>query len=117
MWFEQLLPWSPLIGGIVVAAIGASVSLWVKFGGDKRAAKVPNPPTWPEMWARMDALEAEQEELRRHMDQRDAAFIEILYAIQRQWPEGYPAPVLPSEALDLLADTIPPQWQQKFGFA
>lgn len=117
MWLEQFLPWAPLAGVILAAVIGGIVTLVVKFGGDGKARKVPVPPTWPEMWARMDALEREQEELRNRMTERDAAFIQILHAVQQQWPLGYPVPVLPEDALEVLSDTIPKHWLPKSKFA
>lgn len=118
MWFEENLPWLlPVMGGIAVAIITGIVTLVVKFGGDSKSRKVPIPPTWPEMWARMDALETEQEELRKHMSERDRAFVQILHALQQQWPSSLPVPVLPEEALEVLSDTIPKSWLAKTKFA
>lgn len=67
------------------------------------ASKSPLPPTWPEMWERMDNLE-------ERMKVRDTAFGNILTVIAAAWPKGTPRPIFDQADLDALADTLPSQW-------
>jgi hypothetical protein len=51
----------PVILPFLLLAFGGSVTgIWVivnRRGSDKAKANTPLPPTWPEMWARIDQLE------------------------------------------------------------
>jgi hypothetical protein len=90
---SELVPWLPLITAVVVAVIGGAYGLWNK--GKTR------PPTWPEMWERMEA-----------QDKRLNAAARIIRSISEQWPEGHPAPTIaPSDVKELEGeDTIPVKW-------
>lgn len=57
--------WSP---ALLLILGGASTGIWVivnRRGGEKAARKNPLPPTWPEMWARIDAQDEKIDELER----------------------------------------------------
>ena len=58
---STLGPAWPVILPFLLLIVGGSVTgvfvIINRRGGDKTKAKVPLPPTWPEMWARIDALE------------------------------------------------------------
>jgi hypothetical protein len=58
---EWVAVWWPLIiPGAVVVLSGLITGVFLlvnRRGGEKAARKSPLPPTWPEMWARIDGLE------------------------------------------------------------
>lgn len=55
-WFAA---WWPLWAPFLLLAVGGSITgIWAlitRRDGEKVARKNPLPPTWPEMWARIDA--------------------------------------------------------------
>lgn len=67
-WFATWWPiWSPIV---VLILGGASTGIWVMVNrrdGDKTARKNPLPPTWPEMWARIDIQDGRIDALEREL--------------------------------------------------
>lgn len=98
----ELVPYLPLIAGVAVALIAGAFAVYQRVRGEKRQL----PPTWPEMWARMDALEL-------RVAARDKAFANILQAAADQWPKEIPGPVFDDADIEILEDTIPSQWLRR----
>lgn len=116
----EWLNWPIVLG--VLGTVGAGIwALINRLGSEKFRQRALPPPTWPDMWKRMEeqrvrmdeqtdrikALEDEREE----RAVRDRAITNILMSIARQWPPEHPPPVLDSDDLDILGeDTVPAQW-------
>lgn len=64
---EIIKVWWPLLLPLLVVVVGGSVAGgWAiinRRGESKERSRIPLPPTWPEMWARIDALERRIETL------------------------------------------------------
>lgn len=103
--------WVPWIApaAVVVAAIAAGVFALINR---QRAEKVPLPPTWPEMYARMDAQDKRIDDLEKRIEARDRAFASVLTDLAAQWPRDH-RPKLKRADLDVLADTIPASWRDR----
>jgi hypothetical protein len=57
-WIAKWWPlWSPLLVVIVGGIITGIFMLVNRRGGEKEKNKTPLPPSWPEMWQRIDKLE------------------------------------------------------------
>lgn len=91
-WFATWWPiWSPiallLLGGLITFATAA----WNRRGGERAARRNPLPPTWPEMWARIDAQDQKIDalEARIAIDQKEKA--EIIRHV-KTLEAGYPNP-------------------------
>lgn len=91
----------------VAVTFAAVVAGWFTIKNRREADKATStnsvPPTWPEIWERMDALE-------KRITVRDIAFGNILEAIAKQWPKNTPRPTFNQADLDALSDTIPSEW-------
>lgn len=63
-WFAT---WWPLWSPFALLVVGGSVTgIWLMVNrrdGERAARKAPLPPTWPEMWARLDAQDVRIEAL------------------------------------------------------
>lgn len=96
----------PLITPLAVVVAGAVAtgifSIWNRRGEAKTKAKAPLPPTWPEMWARIDkleeritALEAENDALKDDLAAQKREKAEIFHHVvklERLVPEPPPRP-------------------------
>lgn len=64
--------WWPLLLPLVIAFTGAVATgvftIWNRKGENKDRQHAPLPPTWPEMWARIDALEKRNERLEERVE-------------------------------------------------
>lgn len=107
-WIIALTPLWAAIGGAIVVGIFRLVE---RVRGERK----PAPPTWPEMWARIDAQRARidaQDERIEAMDernrQRDQAVLSILNTVAESWPRDAPKPEFDADAIGVLADTLPP---------
>lgn len=92
----------PTLGGIAIALVAGSLAAWSRWGGDRNRARQPLPPTWPEMWARMDL-----------QDEKIAALTRIVVAAADQWPTEAAGPVFQESDLTILEDTLPAVWLQR----
>ena len=106
-----------LLPGIIVGLILASAAgIWViinRRGGDKARERVPLPPTWPEMWARMEAQDKKIEAMEQRVEARDRAFTSVLADAARQWPKDAEGPYFDKAAIEILADTMPIAWVRR----
>jgi hypothetical protein len=99
-WIIALTPlWAAIGGGIVVGIF----RLVEHLRGERR----PAPPTWPEMWARIDAQDARIEAMEEHNRERDQAVLSILTTVAESWPRDAPKPEFDQDAIGVLADTLP----------
>ena len=81
-WFGVWWPiWSPIVLLILGAITTGIITAWNRRGGEKVARRSPLPPTWPEMWARIDdlekrleAVEAERDEIIAHVKTLEAGY-------------------------------------------
>jgi len=89
----------PVIGGIAIAVVGGGMAIWSRWGGDRARARQPLPPTWPEMWERMDK-----------QDEKIAALTRIVVAAADQWPTDVAGPVFQEADLAVLEETLPAKW-------
>lgn len=109
-----LIPWlPPIIVAIIMVTGGGIWAIVNRRGGDKTRLKVPPPPTWPEMWARMEAQDSKIEQLESRIEVRDRAFTNILADAAKQWPKDAPGPTFDQADLDALGDTIPASWARR----
>lgn len=70
-WFALWWPiWSPLALLLLGSASAGVWAIVTRRGGEKAARRNPLPPTWPEMWARLDAQD-------QKMDRQDAEIAEL----------------------------------------
>lgn len=64
---EFIKVWWPLLLPLVVAVVGGCIAgAWALANSrddNNTRSRIPLPPTWPEMWARIDALEKRIETL------------------------------------------------------
>ena len=109
--------WIPITIGLILGGAGGVWAILNRRGGQRFAAKHPAPPTWPEMWARMEAQEKRIDGLEklivdkdRTSQARDRAFANILLAASRQWPANAPGPIFDTRDTDVLGDTVPAEW-------
>jgi hypothetical protein len=99
-WIIALTPLWAAIGGAIVVGIFRLVE---HLRGERR----PAPPTWPEMWARIDAQDARLEAMEEHNRERDQAVLSILTTVAESWPRDAPKPEFDADAIGVLADTLP----------
>ena len=116
--------WLPIIIGTVLASVGGIWAYINRRGGQRFQHRNPLPPTWPEMWARLDGyekkldqLEEDNKALRKMIEDkdrtsqiRDRAITNILLAAATQWPAGAPGPKFNKRDTDVLGDTMPADW-------
>lgn len=96
----------PAVCLVAAAVVAGRYTIKNRREGDAAARRNSVPPTWPEMWARMDALET-------RIAVRDTAFSNILESIAQQWPAGAPRPTFNQSDIDALSDTIPSEWLKR----
>lgn len=117
--------WSwPLVVGAVLSVLSAVWAFLNRKGTERHEKRTLRPPTWPEVWSRMEnqdaRIEAQDEKLeqqaqdigalqQRFSDQTNA-IKRLLRSIAVQWPKGFPPPVLDQHDVDALGDTMPRQW-------
>lgn len=70
---------------------------------EEYAARTPTPPTTQQVWERLDM-----------MDRKMAAVSRILREAAEQWPRDMPGPTFRKADLDLLDETLPPQWRHRY---
>lgn len=93
--WSEFLRWWPIWSPAALLLLGGmSGGIWViisRRGGEKAARRNPLPPTWPEMWARIDKQEERIDalELALAHEQREKAEI---VAHVRTLEAGYPNP-------------------------
>jgi hypothetical protein len=57
-WFTKWWPlWLPLLVVIVGGIVTGVFAIINRRGGEKEKSRAPLPPTWPEMWQRINKLE------------------------------------------------------------
>lgn len=110
-------PWFwPLISALIIGAAGGWWAIVNRRGGEKFRARNPLPPSWPEQWARIDALEARidaQDAQIEVLQKRDQATRNVLRALADQWPHE-DLPVLNQNDVEVLADTLPVEWARQY---
>lgn len=100
-WLIVVIP----LGGVIAAGVLA----WLRLAWSKRHTEnVPLPPTWPQMWERMEAQDDRIESLEERIKVRDQAFLSILTTLSESWPAHVPKPEFDAAALRVLEDTLPP---------
>lgn len=91
-WFAM---WWPIWAPIVLLLIGgASTGTWVivsRRGGERAARRNPLPPTWPEMWARIDAQDTRIDALELALASEKSQKAEIIRHV-KTLEAGYPNP-------------------------
>jgi len=109
--WTELSPWLlPLISTIIGIVVGAAFKRWNDHKNDRDQTLKLAPVTATEMWKRQDQLERRLEELERNSRKRDRATTQMFQAFFDQWPRDAGPPVFPTEALEVLSDTIPARW-------
>lgn len=82
---ESLIQYLPIIGGIVIAAIPASVALWNR----RRGAVESKQPTFTEVWAENRAVTEERDQerrMRRFFEDRFHTFGRALISLTARHP-------------------------------
>lgn len=117
--------WSwPLFVGLLLSAVGALWAFLNRKGSESYDSRTLRPPTWPEVWARIDAQDARLEEqsqqiedqseqietLKKEFANQTGAIKRLLRSIAAQWPKGVAAPVLDQKDIDALSGVVPPHW-------
>lgn len=91
-WFATWWPiWAPFALAIVAACAAGLWALYNRRDGEKAARTNPLPPTWPEMWARIDAQDQRIEKLERQLVEADELYDEVIHHV-RTLEAGYPDP-------------------------
>lgn len=71
--WAEFMRWWPIWGPAVVLVLGSSATgVWViisRRGGEKAARRSPLPPTWPEMWQRIDDQRSRIDEQDKRIDE------------------------------------------------
>lgn len=101
----DLLPWLPALVGIIGGAFGLW-SAYVNRGGQRRGRREP---TWGELLKRVTDLEGRVEDMEKTERRKMGAVLRILRAIATQWPTPS-GPDLDPRDIELIEETIPPQW-------
>lgn len=85
---------------ILLAAIYSGRNALRNRREDRRAASTNSiPPTWPEVWARMNDLE-----------EKNTALINVIEDLIKQWPKSEPRPRFDRADVNVLSGTIPSEW-------
>lgn len=100
---SELLPWLPVIAGVSVAVVAGAFTLYTRIRGDRESRRIPMPPSWPEMYARMAGQDA-----------KIAALGRLWTATVAQWPEGAEAPTFDEGDLAIVKDIapLPARWRR-----
>jgi len=99
--------WPILLPFLLLLFGGSVTGLWViinRRGGDKTKAKVPLPPTWPEMWARIDALEKRVgvlEDEKEALQRTNGAMLAHIRILEGAYPTPPGAPKRPDWTAEL----------------
>lgn len=101
----DLVPWIPTIVG-AIAAVATIIAATINRGG---AARSRREPTWSELLERVTDLEEKVQELERSERRKMGAVLRILRSIASQWPTST-GPDLDPRDIELIEETIPPQW-------
>lgn len=137
---QDITPWLPLIGGVILAIVGGIFAIVNRRGGE--AAR--RAPTWVELatenrllredlkaaaaelrQARKDVLAAEEvagdltdlrrdfEDFTEQVEARDRVTLLVLASAADQWPASEPGPTFDHIVdLDVIDDTLPPAWRR-----
>ena len=105
---SDLLQWVSLIVAII-AGITAIITALIQRGSAKRRHREP---TWENLVARVTELEEKVREIDRLRRSQMGAVLRILAAIARQWPDSR-GPDLDPRDIELIEETIPPQWVRR----
>lgn len=97
---------SPWVSGLfaVVAAIIAGLYGWNRY---KTSQKNPPPPTWPEIWDRLDA----QDTRLGAQEEKIEVLISVVHTVAAQWPLGHPRPIFTRDQVNVLNGSMPDQWK------
>lgn len=95
MTADEFLKWWPIWSPILLLLVGSSATgIWVllnRRGGEKAARRNPLPPSWPEMWARIDEQDTRIDALETALARVQHEKAEIIRHV-KTLEAGYPDP-------------------------
>ena len=110
----ELLPWSPLIGGVAIAVVSGLFLLWKT----RQEGQSKRDPTWGELVAENRKQREEFDDFREKTDTRLNALdrkldatARVLTALAEQW-HGDP-PLLDPADIDALGTTLPAKFRPR----
>ncbi len=98
-WITDFVPLWASLGGGVLLLVGAYLAR-------RYSKRYPAPPTWPEMWARIEALESRLDETEAAQEAERRVVGGILTKLLEQFPQGA-LPQFEDDELAYMRTTIP----------